>query len=175
MCVWMYLVYPQVHLCTDTPFWPSADNNAMGVHYGGQKALLRTVRETLPEEMKSVLQSPLPPTVFSLTKDSDKEKKKKAVTYDKKDRFYYVILSLLHSPSVKHLFFNSKHHESKWIKSLALGLHCRSCYFKEQQLNNQPKRTHWRAAAMWFYHSAWTLTWSRKEKELDRFQEEWQP
>lgn len=76
-CVWMYLVCTQVHLCTETPLWPCADNNAVGADYGGQKAIPRTVRETLPEEMKSVLQSPLPPTVFSLIEDSDKEEKKK--------------------------------------------------------------------------------------------------
>lgn len=80
-CVWMYLVCAQVHLCTDTPFWPPADNNAMGAHCGEQKTILKTVRETLPEEMKSVLQCPLPPTVFSLTEDSDKEEKKSSNTW----------------------------------------------------------------------------------------------
>lgn len=52
----------------------------LGAHYGGQKAILRTERETLLEEMKFVLQSPLPPTVFSLTEDLDKEKKKSSNT-----------------------------------------------------------------------------------------------
>lgn len=38
--VWMHLMYAQVHICTDTPFWPSADNMQLGAHYGGQKAIL---------------------------------------------------------------------------------------------------------------------------------------
>lgn len=92
-----------MYMYTLTPFCPSADNNAIGATLWRTESHSKN-RETLLEEMKSVLQTPLPPTVFSLTEDSDNEKKKKAATRDKKDHFYHAILSLLHSPSLKHLF-----------------------------------------------------------------------
>lgn len=163
-----------MYMYTLTPFCPSADNNAIGATLWRTESHSKN-RETLLEEMKSVLQTPLPPTVFSLTEDSDNEKKKKQQHVTRKIIFTMQSCHSFTHPHSNICFCNSKHHESKWINSLALGLHRSSCYFKEQQLNNQPKGTHWTAAETRFYHSAWILTWTRKEKELDRFQEEWQP
>lgn len=142
-----------------------------GAHYGGQKAILRTGRETLLEEMKFVLQSPLPPTVFSLTEDLDKEKKKSSNTWQERlfspcntdaplltltQTFVFVTVSTTKSSELNH-----------WL--------CAALKKLLFQGAAAEKGTHWTAAGMWFYHFAWILIWTRKEKELDRFQEKWQP
>lgn len=141
--VWVYLVHAQVHLCTDTPFWPPADKNAIGgtLWRTESHSKNRKGNSTRRNEICAAISSP----THSFQSDWRLRQREKKSSNTWQERLFSPCnnkywCSFAHSHS-NICFCNSKHHEIKWIKSPALccteeAAISRSSSWKRDSLNS---------------------------------------